>query len=99
MKKFKGQVYRDAINTLREGYACLSKAIQDKTESYSDRFSLLFSGNTYCGWSFTKHYKTKKIEPAYATYTELGRRTREIALELAAHLEDIGEMDKILKGK
>lgn len=102
-KKFKGQVYRDAIEKLdkADGFSCNAVYFQSNDREYEERYSKFFSGyeNKY-NWGFDYQTLGSCIHDAeYDRDTELGRRTREIALELAAHLEDIGEMDRILGEK
>lgn len=98
--KFKAKVYRDAIKELNsQKFACYSIDKIDRSKLYSSRFTLFFRGE-YCTWLFSDvedNIFTHEVE--YKANTELGRRTREIALELAAHLEETGEIDKILKGE
>lgn len=101
--KYKAKVYRDAIKVLPEnGYSCHAlDSVTDVTNyKHVYRFSNLFAGPNSKLWSFSFNKLYDNTEDLrYCINTKLGRRTREIALELAAHLEETGEMDKILKGK
>lgn len=99
--KFKAKVYRDAIEELHNDYACSAlDEVAGLSQGYSVRFSKLFRAEHYRDtWTFSNNDITGEKDQEYRPYEELGRRTREIALELAAHLEETGEMDKILKGK
>lgn len=96
-KKFKGEVYRAAIEKLDSsyGYACIA-LMKIQATGYDERFSLFYNNSTEEAWTFVTN---DDHHEEYTPNTELGRRTREIALELAAHLEDIGEMDRILEQK
>lgn len=100
MKKFKAKVYRDAIEKLDEvnGWAC--HAVWEINKKQEKRFSRLYCKDLIT-WTFADSVRPGawKYSKAYTPETELGRRTREIALELAAHLEETGEMDRILKGE
>lgn len=99
-KKFKGKVYRDAIKKLdaSNGFACPALIKACETGLYVSRFSKFFTGHGMF-WTFATHMMNGGEDRNYRSDTELGRRTREIALELAAHLEDIGEIDRILEEK
>lgn len=99
-KKFKGQVYRNAIEKLDEAYGWSCNAVEFQGgEKYRHRYAILFSYTGSVGGWFFCNNSAGEVHPEYQHGTKLGRRTREIALELAAHLEDIGEMDRILKQK
>lgn len=98
-KKFKGQVYRDAIQKLDAsnvgGWSCNALEKSGNLD-YVKRYSGLFA---YAKTWFFCNKEVGVSDNNYSHTSKLGRRTREIALELAAHLEDIGEMDKILGEK
>lgn len=101
--KFKAEIYRRAIDYIegrRTGFACKALDLVTDETVYSDRFSRLYVGSDNITWTFTSggNIGIGKEQQEYTIEKELGRRTREIALELAAHLEETGEMDKILKG-